>query len=59
MSVLLLDTTLIDPENPPDPPLAPFSRINLTSGSLVYEGGESLEIIFPFPGDYISLLVSL
>ena len=45
-----LDTMLIDPENPPDPPLAPFSRINLINGRLIYEDGENLETVFPLPG---------
>ena len=53
-----LDTVLIDPENPPDPPLAPFSRINQTNGRLVYEEGESLEMVFPLPGKcYTSLIL--
>jgi hypothetical protein len=48
---------LIDPENPPDPPLAPFSRISLTNGRLIYEEGESLEMVFPLPGKCINLYV--
>ena len=48
--VLYLDMELIDPQNPPDPPLVPFARINQTTGNLVYEREESSIIVFPSPG---------
>ena len=41
------DDTLVDPENPPDPPLKPFARVSEETGKLVYEQGHSEASVFP------------
>ena len=46
-SALATDDTLVDPENPPDPPLSPFARVSEETGKLVYEQGRSEEDVFP------------
>ena len=41
------DDTIVDPEDPPDPPLKPFARVNEETGELVYESGKSVDNVFP------------
>ena len=42
-----IDDALVDPENPPNPPLKPFARVSEETGQLVYEQGHSEASIFP------------
>lgn len=38
---------VVDPENPPDPPLQPFARVDQESRKLVYEAGITVTNVFP------------
>ena len=50
------DKTIVNPEDPPDPPLKPFARVNEETRELVYEPGKSVDDVFP--GDVFTSVCS-